>query len=68
MKGKKSKKIKDEVNPNEDLKIEAAEELGLMDKVRELGWGNLPARETGRIGAIVKKKLREIANKDSAVE
>lgn len=38
----------------EKVKTEAAEDLGLADKVRRVGWGNLTSRETGRIGALVK--------------
>lgn len=43
---------------NDKLKIEAAKELGLFDKVKKVGWSNLSAQETGRIGAFVKKKLK----------
>ena len=32
----------------EKLKYEAAEELGLLDKVLEGGWGALTAEQTGR--------------------
>jgi hypothetical protein len=45
-------------NPNEKLKVEAAKELGLFDKVKRIGWNMLTAQETGKIGAVVKKKLR----------
>lgn len=37
----------------ERLKYEAAEELGLLDKLMEVGWSGLTARETGQIGALV---------------
>lgn len=57
-KAKSVKKTKEDFDPKEELKVEAAAELGLMDKVRELGWENLTAQETGKIGAVVKKKLR----------
>ena len=55
------KKVAKDINPNESLKIEAATELGLMERVEELGWENLTAQETGKIGAIVKKKLKNMA-------
>jgi small acid-soluble spore protein F (minor alpha/beta-type SASP) len=55
-----TKKVKKDINPNENLKIESAAELGLMEKVRQLGWENLTAQETGKIGAIVKKKLKNM--------
>ena len=43
----------------ERLKYEAAGELGLLDRLLEVGWGGLTAGETGRIGAAVARKLRE---------
>ena len=49
-------------NPNEKLKIEAAIELGLLDKVQLLGWDELTAQETGKIGALVKKMLKHNLN------
>lgn len=57
--GKNIKKAKEKApDPNARLKVEAAKELGLLDKARNAGWDMLTARETGKIGAIVKKKLR----------
>jgi hypothetical protein len=37
----------------ERLKYEAAESLGLLEKLMEVGWSGLTARETGMIGAHV---------------
>ena len=37
----------------EKLKYEVAEELGLLEKLMEVGWSGLTARETGLIGARV---------------
>ena len=53
--GKKSEKKENKKNlnhftPEESLKLEVAEELGLLDKVVEHGWKSLSAKETGRIG------------------
>lgn len=59
---KEKKKSKEKVpTPNDIMKMEIAEELGLMDKVQELGWGGLTAKETGRIGGLMtaKKKKRK---------
>ena len=42
----------------EKMKYEAADELGLMNRLLEVGWGGLTAGETGRIGALVARKLR----------
>ena len=41
------------LSPAERLKYEAAEELGLLEKLMEVGWSGLTARETGQIGARV---------------
>lgn len=59
-KQKKEKKIK-ELTPDDLMKLEIANELGLMDKVEQLGWGGLTAKETGRIGGLMtaKKKQRK---------
>ena len=53
---KKSKK--QEITPEEKLKYEIAEELGLLDKVQEYGWRNLTARESGRIGGRMTQRRR----------
>ena len=51
MSGKKSKKIDlANLDPEEKLKYEVAEELGLLDKVMAEGWKSLTSKETGRIG------------------
>lgn len=56
---KKKKKIE---TPQDRLKYEIAEELGLLDKIDEVGWGGLTAKESGRIGGIMtaKKKKNQI--------
>lgn len=56
----REKKIK-ELTPDDLMKLEIAKELGLMDKVEQLGWGGLTAKETGRIGGLMtaKKKKRK---------
>ncbi len=63
MSKKKNKKIKlSELTPEEQLKYEVAEELGLLPKVLEEGWKSLSSKETGKIGGMVnqrKKKLNE---------
>jgi small acid-soluble spore protein F (minor alpha/beta-type SASP) len=40
------------------LKMEAASELGLLEKVRAVGWGGLSAKEAGRVGGYVTRVLR----------
>lgn len=48
------------LEPEEKLKYEIAEELGLLDKVLEDGWKALSSKETGRIGGLITKKRREM--------
>ena len=66
-KSKKSKILTD----NDIMKYEIASELGLIDKVSELGWAGLTAKEAGRIGGILtsrkkkKKKMMEEENKNN---
>ena len=45
-----------ELKPDEQVKYEIDEELGLFDRIIEEGWGALTASESGRIGGIIKKK------------
>ena len=40
----------------ERMKYEIARELGLIERVREVGWAGLTAKETGRIGGLMKKR------------
>ncbi len=42
------------------MKMEIAEELGLMEKVERLGWKGLTSRESGRIGGLMgRRKIEE---------
>lgn len=63
MKEKKEKKISREdianMDHEEKLKYEIAEELGLLNKVIEGGWRSLSSKETGRIGGIISKKRKD---------
>ena len=60
MSKKKEKKIDlNKLEPEEKMKYEVAEELGLLDRVLADGWKSLTSKETGRIGGIVTKKKRE---------
>ena len=40
------------------LKYDIARELGLLDRVREVGWAGLTAKETGRIGGLMAQRKR----------
>ena len=42
--------------PDAKIKYEIAEELGLLDKVKTEGWKSLCAKETGRIGGLMRKR------------
>lgn len=52
----------DEMDEKERLKFETAMELGLADRLRKDGWKSLSASETGKIGGIMNKKIREHEN------
>lgn len=57
---KSNKELSKEELLREKIKYEIADELGLKDKVDELGWGGLTAMETGRIGGLMTKRKREL--------
>jgi len=44
---------------NDLMKYEIAEELGLLDKVKDGGWKSLTAKESGKIGGIMTKRKKE---------
>ena len=45
---------------NDMMKYEIAEELGLLDKVKEGGWKSLSAKESGKIGGIMAKRKKGV--------
>lgn len=47
------------LSPEEMVKYEIAEELGLLDQVLEQGWKSLSAKETGRIGGLMTKRRKK---------
>ncbi len=49
-----------EMTPEELLKFEIAEELGLGERVLKGGWRCLTSKESGRIGGLIAKKKREM--------
>lgn len=67
MSGKTKKTIRPEdiinMEPEEKMKYEIAEELGLLDKVLEEGWRSLSSKETGRIGGLITKRKKETEKK-----
>jgi small acid-soluble spore protein F (minor alpha/beta-type SASP) len=53
-------RTKKQEKPEDPMKLEIAAELGLLEKVRQQGWGSLTAQETGRIGGLItRRKLQE---------
>lgn len=40
------------------MKLEIAAELGLLAKVKQVGWGGLTAQEAGVIGGVMSQRLR----------
>ena len=40
------------------LKLEIAEELGLMPKIKAQGWSELTSEESGRIGGIMTGRMK----------
>ncbi|MCI8514098.1 MAG: small, acid-soluble spore protein, alpha/beta type [Lachnospiraceae bacterium] len=57
---KKEKKIDlNNLTPEEKLKLEIAEEIGVYDKVIAGGWRVLTAKESGRIGGLMTRRKRE---------
>lgn len=50
--------ILEELTPEERLKYEIAEELGLGERVRTEGWRSLTSKESGRIGGMMTKRKR----------
>ncbi len=63
MSKKKDKPIDlDNLEPEEKMKYEIAEELGLLDRVMEEGWKSLSSKETGRIGGMITRRKRKLEN------
>ncbi|MDR2939193.1 MAG: alpha/beta-type small acid-soluble spore protein [Clostridiales bacterium] len=57
--GKEKNSKEKKLSANDILKYEIANELGLLDKVKETGWKSLTAKESGRIGGIMTKRKRD---------
>jgi small acid-soluble spore protein F (minor alpha/beta-type SASP) len=49
-----------ELTPLDRLKLEIASELGLTDKIAQAGWAELTAAESGRLGGILNRRLKEL--------
>lgn len=44
------------LSPRDRKKYETAKELGLLERVAEVGWAGLTAKESGRIGGKMGRK------------
>ena len=60
------------MTPEELLKYEIADEIGLGDKILKGGWKSLTSKESGRIGGLMTKRKRELKREalenDAAVQ
>lgn len=54
------------MKPNEILKAEIAQELGLWDKIEKSGWKSLSSKESGRIGGILSGKKKAQKRKENS--
>lgn len=50
------------LTPEEKLKLEIAEEIGVYDKVIAGGWRVLSAKESGRIGGLINSRKKALRN------
>ena len=58
---KKDQKIDlNNLKPEEQLKLEIAEEIGVFDKVIKSGWRSLSAKESGKIGGMMAKRKKQL--------
>ncbi len=60
--GAQHKKAKEETAQERRMRLlkeQVVRELGLWDKLAAEGWGGLSARESGRVGGVVARRLRE---------
>jgi len=56
---KKRKKVKQVLTERDILKMETAQELGLWEQIERDGWESLTNADCGRVGGIMRKKLRD---------
>ena len=57
----------EDLTPDEKVKYEIAEELGLLDRVMKDGWKSLTSKETGRNGGLITKKKRQNDKNDKNI-
>ena len=52
-------KEKKKMTAEDIMKYEIAGELGLTDKIRRFGWKSLTSKESGRIGGIMARRIKD---------
>lgn len=57
-----------ELKPEDIMKYEIANELGLGEKLLNVGWGGLTAKETGRIGGIITRRKKAIIDQINSIK
>lgn len=55
---KKKKKVKP-LDEREELKLEIARELGILEQVENEGWDSLSNAMCGKVGGLMSKRLRQ---------
>ncbi len=66
--GKTGKERNGMLSKDQRLKYEIAEELGLLEKLKEVGWAGLSAAESGRIGGLIAARKKKEDETDSYFE
>lgn len=59
-KKRKPAEIEEEEERINAMKLEIAEELGLLEIIKEKGWAGLSAQECGRIGGKLVRRLKKL--------
>lgn len=52
----------------ERMKYEIAEELGLLEQVLESGWRSLSAKETGKVGGMMTSRKKQHQSSKSDIQ
>lgn len=52
----------------DEFKYEVANELGLLEKIKSQGWGEMTTREAGRVGGQMVRRLIQAAEESLADE
>lgn len=62
---RRQRQAEQEQTPLFQLKVEAAQALGVWDRVQASGWGALSAAEAGRIGGYITRVMHEREAQDA---